>query len=166
MKNASPHLNLKLLWHAALLVPVSLGSLSLASRAGTVSTATAEFDSAVVNLSCEFTGGTGGRLALSDDKKTISTTEGAGAAPAAYTVTTNFPGVLLADTPTLVRSVGTLQQLSSINTLLNGVPQGSINLENGPNSINVGASFVAPDVFEAGTYDTTVALTCTDNGQP
>ena len=168
MKNSSTRFNWKHLWQAALVLPVSIGSLSLASQAATVNTATADFDPAVVDLTCEFSGGEGGQLALSDDKQTISTVEGTGAAPAAFTVTTNVQGggVLLAETPTLTRSAGTLQQLILSSPVLNGVQQTSFNLTEGANSINVGASFTAEVVFEAGTYDTSVALTCTDNGIP
>lgn len=81
-------------------------------------------------------------------------------------MTTNVQGggFLLAETPTLTRSEGTLQQLISSSPVLNGVQQLSFNLTEGANNINVGASFTAADVFEAGTYDTSVALTCTDNG--
>jgi hypothetical protein len=59
-----------------------------------------------------------------------------------------------------------VQALNSSSAVLNGVEQGAINLTQGGNNINVGASFTAPTVFEAGTYDTSVDLTCTDNGQP
>lgn len=59
MKNSSTRFNWKHLWQAALVLPVSIGSLSLASQAATVSTATADFEPAVVDLTCEFSGGEG-----------------------------------------------------------------------------------------------------------
>lgn len=163
MKNLSSRFNLKPLWQAALALPVSIGFLSLPSQAATVETATAEFGPAVVDLTCAFTGGDGGQLDHSADKLIIATNVGSGA-PAAFTVTTNFAGTLLASQPTLVKSTGTLQTLVSSNPLLNGVEQGSIVFSSGANAIDVGASFVAQNEFEAGSYDTSVTLTCTDNG--
>ena len=149
---------------AVLLVPLVAGSYQCPLRAAQIgSPATAEFDELVVAPTCSFSGGTGGILGISEDLTTIATNVGAGA-NAQFTVTINRAGTLVADSPVLTRSVGDLQSISTSSVLLNGEAKSSVVLASGSNAVGVGVTFTATSPFEAATYDTSITLTCTDDG--
>lgn len=145
-------------------MPALAGFLPSPSLAATIETETAQFGAAIIDLTCSFGSPMEGTLGVNADK-TIIGTDQTGGFPTTYVVSTNFSnGTLIADTPTLLKTGGT-PVANTAQTILDGVEQGTQTLNSGDTSVSVGAKFTSSSgAFDGGSYDTSITLTCTDDG--